>query len=66
MSAQTVAVTAFLTEVLARLEASPRRTPSESALVDLLWPQVGALVEIRRMATAEMQALARAVLAASA
>lgn len=63
MSAQTVAVTALLVEVLARLEGQQDLPPSEAALVDLLWPHVPDLVRIRRMATAEMQALAPAVLA---
>jgi hypothetical protein len=66
MSAQTVAVTALLVEVLARLDASEDLTPSEGALVDLLWPHVPDLLGIRKLATAEMQALAPAVLAADA
>lgn len=64
MSAQVVAVTALLVEVLARLEGQEDLPPSEAALVDLLWPHVEDLIRIRRMATAEMQALAPAVLAA--
>lgn len=64
MSAQVVAVTALLVEVLARLEGQEDLPPSEAALVDLLWPHVSELICIRRLATAEMQALAPAVLAA--
>ena len=64
MSAQVVAVTALLVEVLARLDACEDLTPSEGALVDLLWPHVPDMIRIRRLATTEMQALAPAVLAA--
>ena len=64
MSAPTVAVTALLIEVLARLDQCEDLPPSEAALVDLLWPHMQDLVRIWAMATREMQALAPAMLAA--
>ena len=63
MSAATVAVTALLVDQLAFLDGQADRTPSETALFDLLWPLVPDLIQIRRTATAEMQALAPALLA---
>lgn len=65
MSAQIVGVTALLLDVLGRLDGSEDLTPSEGALVDLLWHHQPDLQRIRRLATAEMQALAPAVLAAA-
>lgn len=63
MSAQIVGVTALLLDVLDRLDGCEDLTPSEGALVDLLWHHGPDLQRIRRLATAEMQALAPAILA---
>lgn len=63
MSAPTVGVTALLLDVLDRLDGCEDLTASEGALVDLLWHHKPDLQRIRTLATAEMQALAPAVLA---
>lgn len=63
MSAQIVGVTALLLDVLDRLDGCEDLTPSEGALVDLLWHHKPDLQRIKRLATVEMQALAPAVLA---
>lgn len=65
MSARIVAVTALLLDVLDDLDARQEATPAECALVDLLWHHQPDLLCIKRLATAEMQALAPAVLAAA-
>jgi hypothetical protein len=63
VSAHIVAVTALLTDVLAGLDGRQDLTPAEAALHGLLWPQLPKLLHIRQVATAEMQALAPALLA---
>jgi hypothetical protein len=65
MSARTVAVTALLLDVLDDLDRREDLTPSEAALVDLLWHHQRDLISIRRLATTEMQALGPALLAAA-
>lgn len=65
MSARTVAVTALLLDVLDDLDRREDLTPSEAALVDLLWHHQPDLQCIKRLATAEMQALAPALLVAA-
>lgn len=62
MSAQVVAVTALLLDVLDRLETTAAPTPSEALLQDLLANRREALLIIRQRATTEMHALAPSVL----
>lgn len=66
MSAQVVAVTALLLDVLDRLRDDTGLTGSEQRLVELLGHREAEVLIIRQMATAEMNALAPAVLAADA
>jgi hypothetical protein len=63
MSARIVAVTSLLIDVLADLDSKEELTPSEGALVDLLWVQMEDLVRISALARREMQALPALVLA---
>lgn len=65
MSARVVAVTSLLVDVVVEANDREDLTPSECALVDLLWHLVPDLVRINGQANREMQALAPAVLAAS-
>jgi hypothetical protein len=65
MSARIVAVTSLLIDVLHQLQGQDK-TPSEQALSDLLHFDLDELQHIKATATAEMQALAPAVLEASA
>lgn len=66
MSAQVVAVSTLLLDVLDRLRGDKGLTGSEERLVDLLGHREAELLIIRQMATAEMNALAPAVLVADA
>lgn len=66
MSAQVVAVTTLLLDVLDRLGKTAVVTPSEKALADLLHFDLDQLQHIKATAVAEMQALAPAMLAADA
>lgn len=65
MSARVLAVTRLLIDVLDQLQDQDK-TPSEKALADLLHFDLDELRHINATALAEMQALAPAVLAASA
>lgn len=66
MSARVVAVTSLLLDVLQDMKARPDLTPSEKALADLLYFDLDDLQHINATAVAEMNALAPAVLEASA
>lgn len=63
MSAPVVAVTSLLIDVLSRMDGRPDLSPAEQAFFDHFWPQVVDLVQLKRVATVEMQALAPALLA---
>lgn len=63
MSARVVAVTSLLLDVLEQFDRQPEMTPAEKALSDLLHFDLDELQHIKATATAEMQALAPAVLA---
>lgn len=63
MSARVVTVTSLLIDVLADMDSRDDLTPSEGALVDLLWGHMEDLLRISRVARREMQALAPMVLA---
>lgn len=65
MSARVVAVTRLLIDVVVADNAREDVTPSEGALVDLLYHLVPDLVRINGLANREMRALAPAILAAS-
>lgn len=65
MSARVVAVTRLLIDVLDQLHGQDK-TPAEKALADLLHFDLDELQHINATAVAEMQALAPAVLEASA
>lgn len=66
MSARVVAVTSLLLDVLDQLGRQASMSPAEKALADLLHFDLDELQHIKATATDEMQALAPAVLAASA
>lgn len=65
MSARVVAVTHLLVDVVVGANDREDLTPSEKALVELLWPHIPDLVRINAQATREMQALVPMVIAAS-
>jgi hypothetical protein len=65
MSARVVAVTSLLVDVVVEANDREDLTPSEAALVDLLWHHIPDLVRINGLANREMRALAPAILAAS-
>jgi hypothetical protein len=65
VSARVVAVTSLLIDVVVEANDREDLTPSEGALVDLLWHHVPDLVRINGLANREMRALAPAVLSAS-
>lgn len=64
MSARIVAVTSLLLDVLANMDDGRERTESEAAFLKLLGTRAWELHKVNRLAMAEMQALAPAVLAA--
>lgn len=66
MSARVVAVTSLLLDVLKDMQGKPGLTPSEKALADLLHFDLDELQHINLTAVAEMNALAPAILEASA
>ncbi len=63
MSARVVAVTALLSDVIRDLDPTDDLQPSEMALLELLHPSLVELHRINRLAIAEMNALAPALLA---